>query len=105
VGVLQGQRYIRVRAKAVVVATGAHERPMVFVNSDLPGVLPSTGAQILMHGFGVKPGSSAIVATINEYGYEAAQQLLDAGVELRAIVDARFGFEQPRSCSCRRDVG
>jgi sarcosine oxidase subunit alpha len=95
VGVLQGQRYIRVRAKAVVVATGAHERPMVFVNSDLPGVLPSTGAQILMHGFGVKPGSSAIVATINEYGYEAAQQLLDAGVELRAIVDARFGFEQP----------
>src|SRR5205814_5830870 len=37
------ERLWRVRAKQVVLATGAHERPLVFGNNDLPGVMPASG--------------------------------------------------------------
>ncbi len=91
----RGNRLFKVRAKAVVVAAGAYEQPMVFRNNDLPGVLLASGAQRLMRHHGVKPGTRAVVATAGGDGYGAALDLLDAGVEVAAIADLR---PEPEPC-------
>ncbi len=79
----------KVRAKAVVVATGVFEQPPVFHNNDLPGVMLGTAAQRMMHRYGVKPFNTGIVVTANAHGYRVALDLINAGVKVAAVVDLR----------------
>ena len=87
---VRGNRLYKLRAKALVVATGSLEQPLVFRNNDLPGVMLASAAQRLIKLYGVKPGRRAVVATVNDAGYGAALDLLDAGVEVAAVVDLRM---------------
>ena len=87
--VVHGRRFTKLRAKAVVIATGSIEQPLVFRNNDLPGVMLGSAAQRLIHMYGVRPGKRAVVATANADGYGVALDLDDAGVEVEAILDLR----------------
>ncbi len=89
VTVLRGGEVLTVRAARVVLATGAHEVPFLFPGNDLPGLMLASGAVRLMRMYGVRPGRRAVVATLDESGYEAAAELAEAGVEVTAILDAR----------------
>ncbi|MFN8455613.1 MAG: 2Fe-2S iron-sulfur cluster-binding protein [Anaerolineae bacterium] len=82
-------RLLKIRAKTIVVANGALERPLIFDNSDLPGVLLGSAAQRLMHLYGVKPGQRAVVLAANEDGWQAALDLLAAGVKVATVADLR----------------
>lgn len=88
-GIQQGRRLIRLRARQVVIAAGAWERPLVFENNDLPGVLLASAAQRLVHLEGCRLGGAAVVVTDNPQGYRAARQLAAAGTRIAAIVDIR----------------
>ena len=88
-GILQDNRLIKLRAKQVVLATGSYEMPLVFGKNDLPGIMLSTAAQRLTLLYGVRPGNIAVVATSNDQGYYAATDLLQAGVQVAAVVDLR----------------
>ena len=83
------QRIWRIRANQVVLATGAMERPLVFRNNDRPGVMLASAASTYVNRFGVLPGRRAIVFTNNDSAYRTALDLADAGVDVRAVVDAR----------------
>lgn len=87
--VLQGNRLYKVRARQCIVAAGAFEQPVVFRNNDLPGVMLTSAAQRLIRLYAVKPGTRAVLLTGNDDGYLAALDLLDAGVEVAALVDLR----------------
>jgi sarcosine oxidase, subunit alpha len=87
--VIRGQRLYKMRAKAILVATGSLEQPAVFRNNDLPGVMMGSAAQRLMHLYGVRPGRKAVVLTANADGYGVALDLADAGVQVRSVVDLR----------------
>jgi sarcosine oxidase subunit alpha len=80
-------RLYKIRARQTVVAAGSFDQPLVFRNNDRPGILFATAAQRLMRLYGVRPGKRAVIATSNRFGYEAALDLLDAGVDVAAIVD------------------
>ncbi len=82
-------RLVKLRAKAVVIATGSLAQPMVFRNNDLPGIMLGSAAQRLIHLYGVRPGARAVVATANDDGYGVALDLTDCGTEVGAIVDLR----------------
>ena len=86
--ILTDDGVVRLRATHVVLATGAQETPLLFENNDLPGVMLSTAARRLVSLYGIRPGRQAIVATETGEGYQAALDLLDAGVRVAAIVDA-----------------
>ena len=86
--ILNSDGLVRLRAWQVVLATGAQESPLVFENNDLPGVMLASAARRLMSLYGVCPGRQAVVATETPQGYEAALQLLDAGVRVAAVIDA-----------------
>ena len=81
----------KVRAKAVIVASGAFEQPPVFRFNDLPGVMLGSAAQRLIYRYGVRPFDSGIVFTANDYGYRVALDLYDAGCKVLALVDLRAG--------------
>ena len=83
------QRLWHVRAKRVVLATGAHERPIAFAGNDRPGVMLSGAVLTYLDRFGVLPGTRAVVFTTNDAGYQAARALRGAGAEVAAIVDVR----------------
>ena len=83
------QRLHRVRAKQVVLATGALERPLVFADNDLPGVMLASALSTYVNRYGVAPGRRLLLCTGNDHAYHAALDWLRAGREVVAVVDAR----------------
>lgn len=83
------ERYYEIRARSVVVATGAVERPLVFQNNDCPGVMQGRCAQQLMHRYALKPGARAVVSGAHDGLLEVAADLADSGVTVAAVADAR----------------
>jgi sarcosine oxidase subunit alpha len=86
---VRGHTLLKIRARAVVVAAGAYEAPLVFENNDLPGVMLGSAVQRLIHLYGVRPGRQAVVVAANDDGWQVAADLRDAGVRVAAIVDER----------------
>ena len=83
------QRLWRVRAKQVVLATGAIERPMIFADNDRPGVMLAGAVRTYVNRYGVQPGKRVCVFTNNDNAYRTALDLFDAGVSVPAIIDVR----------------
>jgi sarcosine oxidase subunit alpha len=83
------ERLWQVRAKRVVIATGAIERHMVFANNDRPGVMLASAARTFLNHYGVVVGKQVGVYTANDSAYAAAIDLKKAGVGVAAIVDLR----------------
>jgi sarcosine oxidase subunit alpha len=84
-------RLWHVRARQVVLATGAHERSIAFADNDRPGVMLAGAARTYVERYGVRPGARAVVFTTNDSGLAAARDLARAGVEIADVVDAREG--------------
>src|SRR5581483_7132045 len=83
------QRLWHVRAKEVVLATGAIERPLVFADNDRPGIMLAGAVETYVNRYAVLPGRSAVMVTTHDSGYRAAFALADAGATIAAIVDPR----------------
>ncbi|MCC6470111.1 MAG: sarcosine oxidase subunit alpha family protein [Alphaproteobacteria bacterium] len=83
------QRLWHVRARRVVLATGANERSMAFGNNDRPGVMLASAARAYVNRYAARPGKRAVVFTNNDSAYAAAATLSAGGVEVAAVVDVR----------------
>ncbi|OMH37534.1 sarcosine oxidase subunit alpha [Motiliproteus sp. MSK22-1] len=83
------QRMHRVRAKWVVLATGAHERPLVYGNNDVPGCMVASAVSTYINRYAVVPGSELVLMTTNDGAYQAALDWANAGRKVVAIVDTR----------------
>lgn len=84
------QRMWKVWAKQVVLATGSIERPLVFGNNDLPGVMLAGSVQTYINQYGVLPGKNAVIFTNNDTAYQAVADMHDAGMRISAVVDNRL---------------
>ncbi len=89
------ERLWQVRARSVVLATGAIERPLVFPGNDRPGIMLSCAAQTYLHRYGVRVGSRAVIVTCGDPAYQTAVDLRAAGVDIAAIADLRAAGEWP----------
>ena len=83
------ERYIEVRAKSVVVTTGCIERPLLFENNELPGVMQIECAHRLAHTYGLLPGEQAVFSIGHDLGLEAALDLFDLGLKISCVADIR----------------
>ncbi|TFD84804.1 2Fe-2S iron-sulfur cluster-binding protein [Cryobacterium serini] len=82
-------RVWHIRAQQVVLATGAHERPIVFENNDRPGIMLASAARTYLNRYGVAAGSRVVIGTTNDSAYLLASDLRAVGIEVAAVVDAR----------------
>ncbi|MDX1513313.1 MAG: sarcosine oxidase subunit alpha family protein, partial [Gammaproteobacteria bacterium] len=85
------QRIWWVRARRVVLATGAIERPLVFSNNDLPGVMLASAVETYARRFAVRCGQRGVLFTNNDQGYAVVRALAEAGGGISVVVDARPG--------------
>ena len=99
---LSRQRVWRIRARHVVIATGAHERPIVFADNDRPGIMLAHSARTFLRRYGVLVGHAAVVFTTNDSAYAAAFDLADAGMQIEAVVDAREQVSDALRRECDR---
>jgi sarcosine oxidase subunit alpha len=91
----------KIRAKRVILATGAHERPIVFGNNDLPGVMMASAVSTYIHRFGVLPGRNAVVFTNNDAGYQCALDMKACGASV-TVVDPRAQGSGALQAAARR---
>ena len=88
ISVNRGDHIENYRAESIIVATGAAERMIPFKGWDIPGVLGAGAAQTMMNLHGVKPGNKVIMMGTGNVGLVVSFQLLQAGCEVKALVDA-----------------
>lgn len=83
------QRVWHVRAAQVILATGSHERPIVFANNDRPGVMLASAVRTYLNRYAVAAGQNVAIATTNDSAYQLVEDLHAAGVGIAAVVDSR----------------
>jgi sarcosine oxidase subunit alpha len=88
IGVFRDNQYMKIYTKYLLIATGAAEKMIPFPGNDIPGVLGAGAAQTLMNVFGIKPGRSVLMIGAGNVGLIVSYQLLQAGIEVKAVVEA-----------------
>ena len=78
----------RIRAAALVLAPGGHDRQLPVPGWDLPGVLAAGGVQALLKGHGSLAGRRALVAGTGPFLLPVATGLAAAGAEVVAVAEA-----------------
>ncbi|MFK5883471.1 MAG: NAD(P)/FAD-dependent oxidoreductase [Candidatus Izemoplasma sp.] len=86
--VLQNEKYIKIQAKAIIVATGASEKFLAFENNDLPGIYGAGAVQTLMNVYGVKPADNVVMVGSGNIGLIVSYQLIQAGVNVISVLEA-----------------
>jgi methylglutamate dehydrogenase subunit C len=80
---------LRLYAPRLVNAMGAIERPIAFVDNDLPGIMLAGAAERLLSDYGVRAGERAVLFGNHDRLYRTAQRLRAGGVDVKLIVDTR----------------
>ena len=93
------QRIWHIRAKQVVLAPGAHERPLVFENNDRPGIMLASAVRSYLNRYAVAAGSRVVISTTNDSAYALAADLRAAGIKVEAVVDARPQLSETASAA------
>ena len=79
----------RIYSKRALLAAGSTERSIGFGNNDRPGIMLAGAVRGYVNRYGVAPGKSVAVFTNNDSGWRTAHDLIDAGVNVAAVVDSR----------------
>ena len=86
--IARGNELVLLDANAIVVATGAYERPVPVPGWTLPGVMTAGGAQVLIKSQRIRPGQRALLAGAGPLQLVVANQMLDAGMEVVAVAES-----------------
>ena len=81
-------RYLKIQAKAIIVATGASEKVLAFENNDLPGIFGAGAVQTLMNVYGVKPGNNILMVGSGNIGLIVSYQMIQAGINVVGVIEA-----------------
>ncbi|MTI48068.1 NAD(P)/FAD-dependent oxidoreductase [Sporosalibacterium faouarense] len=82
------EKYVKIKPKATIIATGASEKVLAFPNNDLPGIYGAGAVQTLMNVYGIRPGKKVLMIGAGNIGLIVSYQLMQAGVEVVGIIDA-----------------
>jgi len=84
----ENKQYGRITGEKIIICTGAAEKMLKFENNDLPGVYGAGAVQTLMNISGIRPGDRVLMVGAGNIGLIVSYQLLQAGAEVAAIVEA-----------------
>ncbi|MBT2686580.1 FAD-dependent oxidoreductase [Bacillus sp. ISL-47] len=87
VGLSDEENVFPVKAKKIIVATGAAEKAVAFPKWTLPGIITIGAAQTLVNRDFVMPGKEAVIVGSSDFALDVASQLLEVGVEVKGIIE------------------
>ncbi|BAF87168.1 sarcosine oxidase alpha subunit [Azorhizobium caulinodans ORS 571] len=105
---LPRERLWQVRAKEVVIATGAHERPLTFADNDRPGIMLAESVRVYINRYGVAPGRRIVFVTSGASAYRAAADAKAAGLDVTLVdvrPDSAIGAERALAAGLRYLTG
>jgi glycine/D-amino acid oxidase-like deaminating enzyme len=88
IGVLVAGRAVTFHPRRLVLAPGAHERPVPIPGWTLPGVLTTGALQTLVRAQRVSPGGQVVIAGNGPLNLQLACEMLAGGVKPVAVVEA-----------------
>ncbi|WP_303150012.1 FAD-dependent oxidoreductase [uncultured Cloacibacillus sp.] len=88
VNIEHGSRLYNIHCKKTIVACGANEVMLGVPKNDLPGVYGAGAIQTITNVHGVKIGKKVLVVGAGNVGLILAYQLLQADIEVAAVVEA-----------------
>lgn len=91
----------RINAKRTILCAGATERSIAFGNNDRPGVMLAGSVRAYVNRWGVAPGRNVSIFTNNDDGWRTAEDLVNKGVNVAAIVDCRDRVSQVAPDNCK----
>jgi len=86
--VARGDDLVLLDTRAIIAATGAHERPVPVPGWTLPGVMTAGGAQVLLKSQRIRPGNRVLLAGTGPLQLVVANQMLDAGMNVVAVAES-----------------
>lgn len=98
-------RLWRIRAGHIITATGAIERPLSFAGNDIPGVMLASAMRDYVVNFGVSTGDRTVVVTNNDDAYLTAFALVNAGLRVPVVLDARVLAEDSPAMAEAKALG
>lgn len=87
-GVIINGKSVLVKAKKILIATGATEKGLAFEGWDKPGVMGAGAFQTMMNVNHVLPGKKTVMIGSGNVGLVVAYQILQAGGQVEAVVEA-----------------
>ena len=90
-----------ITADTVILAPGAYDRPIPFPGWTLPGVLTAGAVQTLLKGPRVSPGRRVLLSGTGPLQIAAAAELVQAGAEVVAVLEAAHITWRAGAPSCR----
>ncbi|MDT8336665.1 MAG: NAD(P)/FAD-dependent oxidoreductase [Candidatus Izemoplasmatales bacterium] len=102
--VYQDSKYFKVKAKSIIIATGASEKFLAFENNDLPGIYGAGAVQTLMNIHGVLPGKEVVMVGSGNIGLIVSYQLIQAGAKVKTLIEAagKIGGYQVHASKLKR---
>ena len=76
---------IALRARRILLATGAIERPLTLANNDRPGIMATSAAGAYLGRHGVLVGRDIAILSNNSHAETVAQRLRDAGAQVGVL--------------------
>jgi glycine/D-amino acid oxidase-like deaminating enzyme len=102
IAALIGGRNVLIRPQRLILAPGAHERPVPIPGWTLPGVMTTGALQTLARANRVSPAPRVIVAGNGPLNLQLACELVEGGVEVAAVLEAA---PKPGFRAWRQSVG
>lgn len=86
-GVLCGNKILRIRGKATIFATGSYDKMYIFENNDLPNIFTTSGILKLVNLYHVKPFGDGVIIGSNGLAIKLAYELIQSGVKIKAVAE------------------
>src|SRR5258708_10085092 len=90
------QRWWRIRAQKIIIATGALEQPLAFPFNDRPGIMVAGAMRADVNRYAVAAGRRVVIAPNNGWAYQAAGGMQEAGVQCLCLLDTRAASSATR---------
>jgi len=87
VGAIQGKTYRKIKAKKLMIATGAREKMLSFPGNTLPGVYGAGAFQTLVNRDLVKSSGKVLIVGGGNVGLIAGYHAIQAGIEVVALIE------------------
>ncbi|WP_018665333.1 NAD(P)/FAD-dependent oxidoreductase [Heyndrickxia acidiproducens] len=93
IGVNNGRETRKIRAKSIIVATGAAEEPILFPGWTLPGSFSIGAMQILINREKIVPGRTAVMIGSGSRTCQVASEMQQAGITVAGVIEERDKFD------------